>query len=169
MPIWLGAGGSRNSFARAGALGLPLMIAVIGGETHRFRPLVDLYRETGERAGHSPERLKVGLHSFGYVSRTSESAANEFYLGYVDAVAAMSSERGWPTATRSSFEAQRGPLGAYVIGGPDEAIEKLWRHSQALGGISRFTFQMDVANLSHEQLLSSIEIIGAKIVPAMKG
>ena len=169
MPIWLGAGGSRNSFARAGALGLPLMIAVIGGETHRFRPLVDLYRETGERAGHSPERLKVGLHSFGYVSRTSESAANEFYPGYVDAVAAMSSERGWPTATRSSFEAQRGPLGAYVIGGPDEAIEKLWRHSQALGGISRFTFQMDVANLSHEQLLSSIEIIGAKIVPAMKG
>ena len=144
------------------------MIAIIGDETHRFRPLVDLYRETGERAGHSPEQLTVGLHSFGYVSKTSESAADEFYPGYVDAVAAMSSERGWPPATRSSFEAQRGPLGSYVVGGPDEVIEKLWRHSQALGGVSRFTFQMDVANLSHEQLFSSIEPIGNYIVPAMR-
>jgi alkanesulfonate monooxygenase SsuD/methylene tetrahydromethanopterin reductase-like flavin-dependent oxidoreductase (luciferase family) len=168
LPVWLGAGGSPESFARAGTLGLPLMIAIIGGETHRFRPHVDLYREMGERAGHPADQLKVGLHSFGYVAETSQKAVDEFYPGYVDAVKAMSKERGWPPATRGAFDAQRGPLGAYLIGSPNEVVEKIMRHSEALGGISRVTFQMDVANLSHKQLISSIELIGKSVAPELR-
>src|SRR5213592_1987175 len=95
LPIWVGVGGSPESFVRAGALGLPLMVAIIGGETRRFRPLIDLYREAGRRAGFSPERLKVGVHSLGYVAATSRQAADEFYPGYAAAVGSVAKERGW--------------------------------------------------------------------------
>src|SRR5437016_997753 len=101
LPIWLGVGGTPQSFARAGALGLPLMVAIIGGRTHRFRPLVDLYRETGERFGHSPDRLKVGVHSLGYVSETTQQAADEFFPGYARAFTAVGKERGWAPVTRA--------------------------------------------------------------------
>lgn len=167
LPIWLGTGGTPESFARAGMLGLPVMIAIIGGETHRFRPHVDLYREAGRRAGHPPERLTVGLHSFGYVAETSQRAADEFFPGYAESIKAIGKERGWAPPTRASFEAQRGPRGAYLIGGPDEVIEKLKRHSAALGGVSRVTFQMDAADLSHDQLLASIGLLGRVVAPAI--
>jgi probable LLM family oxidoreductase len=159
IPIWLGVGGTPESFARAGALGLPLMVAVIGGETHRFRPLVDLYRETGRRAGYPEDQLKVGLHSFGYVARSSAEAADDFFPGYALWVGTMGKERGWPPASRRQFEAQLGPRGAYLIGEPSEVAEKIARHSEALGGISRVTFQMDIANLSDAKLRGSIEMI----------
>jgi len=159
IPIWLGVGGTPESFARAGALGLPLMVAVIGGETHRFRPLVDLYRETGRRAGYPEDQLKVGLHSFGYVARSSAEAADDFFPGYALWVGTMGKERGWPPASRRQFDAQLGPRGAYLIGEPSEVAEKIARHSEALGGISRVTFQMDIANLSDAKLRGSIEMI----------
>ncbi len=168
LPIWLGVGGTPQSFARAGALGLPLMIAVIGGETHRFRPLVDLYREAGKRAGHPADQLKVGLHSFGYVAASSKQAANDFYPGYAESVSAIGQERGWAPPSRSQFDAQLGPRGAYLIGEPDEVAEKIARHSEALGGISRVTFQMDVANFSHQKLMESIERIGSRVAPALR-
>src|SRR5256884_3633483 len=104
LPIWLGAGGTPQSFARAGALGLPLMVAIIGGRTHRFRPLIDIYRETGERAGHSPEQLKVGVHSLGYVSETTRQAADEFFPGYARAFTDVGKERGWAPVTRADFD-----------------------------------------------------------------
>ncbi len=165
LPIWLGVGGTPGSFVRAGTLGLPLMVAVIGGETHRFRPLVDLYREAGRRAGHNPEQLKVGLHSFGYVAETTQQAIAEYYPGYARNMTRIGRERGWPPVTRASFDAQRTAKGAYLIGDPQEVAEKLLRHAEALGGISRFTFQMDNADLSHGQLLKSIELIGEKVAP----
>jgi probable LLM family oxidoreductase len=165
IPIWLGVGGTPESFARAGTLGLPLMVAIIGGETHRFRPLIDLYREAGERAGHAPEKLKVGLHSLGYVANTSEEAVNDFYPGYAEVFTRIGKERGWPPVTRAHFDAQNGPRGALLIGGPEEIAEKILRHSEALGGISRFTFQMDNAQLAHSKLLQSIELIGSKVKP----
>ena len=163
--IVLGVGGTPASFVRAGELGLPLMVAVIGGETHRFRPLVDMYREAGKRAGFSPDELKVGLRSFGYVAETTEKAVEEFYPGHAEKMTALGRERGWPPVTRERFNAQAGPLGAYVIGGPEEVAEKILRHSEALGGISRFTFQMDNAGLSHEQLMNAIGLIGSKVSP----
>ena len=165
LPIWLGVGGTPESFVRAGTLGLPLMVAVIGGETHRFRPLIDLYRKAGEKAGHAPEKLKVGLHSLGYVAHTSEDAAEQFYPGYAKIFTRIGKERGWPAVTRNQFEAQNGPRGAFLVGNPEEIAEKILRHSEALGGISRVTFQMDNAELSHEQLLQAIELIGTRVAP----
>lgn len=165
LPIWIGVGGTPQSFIRAGKLGLPLMIAIIGGETHRFKPLVDMYRESGRRAGHSPEKLKVGLHSLGYVAENSKKAVEDYFPGYAKTFTRIGKERGWPPVTLERFKAQNGPLGALMIGSSEEIAEKILRHSEALGGISRFTFQMDNAELSHRQLLKSIELIGKKIKP----
>ncbi len=168
LPIWVGVGGTPASFARAGALGLPLMVAIIGGETHRFRPLVDLYREAGRRAGHAPERLQVGLHSLGYVAETTPQAADDFFPGYAQTFTKIGKERGWPPVTRAQFDALRGPQGALLVGSPDEVAEKIVRHSQALGGISRVTFQMDNASLPHAKLMRAIELIGSGVAPALR-
>ncbi|MEM9998716.1 MAG: Atu2307/SP_0267 family LLM class monooxygenase [Bacteroidota bacterium] len=168
LPIWLGVGGTPASFVRAGMLGLPLMVAVIGGETHRFRRFVDLYRAAGEQAGHPPERLKVGLHSLGYVGESSQQAVADYYPGYAETFTRIGRERGWPPVTRARFDAQNDPTGALLVGGPDEVAEKILRHSEALGGIDRFTFQMDNAGLSHEQLLRAIERIGTQVAPLVK-
>ncbi len=168
LPVWIGVGGTPASFARAGTLGLPLMVAVIGGETHRFRPLVDLYRESGRKAGHAPEKLQVGLHSLGFVAETTEQAVEQYYPGYKETFTRIGRERGWPPVTREHFDAQRGLRGAYVLGNPQEVAEKILRHSEALGGITRFTFQMDNAGLSHQQLMDAIELIGSKVSPLVK-
>ncbi len=165
FPVWLGVGGTPESFVRAGAMGLPLMVAVIGGETHRFRPLIDLYREAGKRAGFNPDQLKVGLHSLGYVASTSEEAIADYYPGYAETFTRIGKERGWPPVSRSRFDAQNGPLGALLVGNPEEVAEKILRHSESLGGISRFSFQMDNAALPHSKLLKSIELIGTKVSP----
>ena len=165
LPIWLGVGGTRQSFIRAGMLGLPLMVAIIGGETHRFRPLIDEYRQAGKFAGHSPEKLKVGIHSLGYIAKTTEEAVEAYYPGYAETFTRIGKERGWPPVTRTHFNSQIGPLGALVVSNPEEAAAKILRHSEALGGISRFTFQMVNAGLSQDQLMQSIELIGKKVKP----
>lgn len=168
IPIWLGVGGTPESFIRAGALGLPLMVAVIGGETANFRPLIDLYREAGKRAGFTPDQLKVGLHSPGYVAETTDKAIQEYYPGYAELWTKFGRERGWPPVTKAKFDALIAPEGVLVVGGPEQVAEKLLHHSEALGGVDRFTFQMDNAGLTHEQLMNSIEIIGSKLMPLMK-
>jgi len=168
LPIWLGVGGTPKSFARAGALGLPLMVAIVGGETRGFRPLIDLYREAGAQAGHPPEQLKVGVHSLGYVTANSQQAADDFYPGFARAVGDVAKERGWRPMTRAAFDAQRGPYGAYLIGSPDEVAEKIIRHSEALGGISRITFQMNASSLPHAKLMQAIELLGTRVAPAVR-
>ena len=166
LPIWRGVGGTPESFAKAGLMGLPLMVAIIGGETHRFGPLVDLYRRAGKQAGYKPEQLVVGMHAFGYVAETTEQAMEEMYEGYKVAMSgAIARERGMPPVTRARFDAQAGPLGAFLVGSPELVAEKIKRHSDALGGLSRITFQMDTANLSHERLMSAIGLIGTKLKP----
>src|SRR5947209_6763358 len=107
LPIWLGVGGTPSSFVRAGALGLPLMVAIIGGPPRRFRSLIDLYRETGRRAGHPAEQLKVGAHLIGFVGDTDEQAAEDFYPGYAEMFTRIGRERGFAPVTRASYEAQR--------------------------------------------------------------
>jgi len=168
LPIWLGVGGTPQSFVRAGELGLPLMVAIIGGEPRRFRPLVDLYREAGKRAGFSPDRLKVGVHALGYVAATTQEAADDYFPGYARAFASVAEERGWRPVTRAGFDAQWGPQGALLIGSPDEVVEKILRHSEALGGISRITFQMNAASLPHEKLMQAIEMLGSRVAPAVR-
>lgn len=164
LPIWVGVGGTPASFVRAGTLGLPLMLAVIGGETHRFRPLVNLYRQAGEQAGHPPEKLKVGLHSLGYVAESTEEAIADFYPGYARLFTQVGKERGFPPVTKAGFHAQNGPTGALLVGSPEEVAGKIVRHSEALGGISRLTFQMDMG-IPHEKLLNAIALIGKKVLP----
>jgi len=168
LPIWLGVGGTPESFVRAGALGLPLMVAIIGGETRRFRPLVDLYREAGRRAGFSPDRLKVGVHSLGYVAATAKEAADDFFPGYARAFTTIGKERGWGPITRAQFESQLTPNGALLVGTADEVAAKILRHSEALGGISRITFMMNGASLPHLKLMSAIDLIASRVAPVLR-
>jgi len=168
LPIWVGVGGTPESFVRAGALGLPLMVAIIGGETRRFRPLVDLYREAGRRAGFSLDQLKVGVHSLGYVAESSRQAADDFFPGYARAFSSIGKERGWGPITRAQFEAQLTPNGALLVGNPDEVAAKIMRHSEALGGISRLTFMMNGSSLSHTNLMSAIELIAERVAPVVR-
>jgi probable LLM family oxidoreductase len=168
LPIWLGVGGTPGSFARAGALGLPLMVAIIGGEPKRFRPLVDLYRETGRQAGYPPERLAVGVHAPGHVAATTQEASDDFFPGWARAVASVAKERGWPPMTRADFDAQRGPEGALLVGNAEEVVEKVAHYDEVLGGISRLSFQMNAASLPHAKLMRAIEAIGADVAPAVR-
>src|SRR5882724_9798428 len=168
LPIWLGVGGTPGSFVRAGALGLPLMVAIIGGETRRFRPLIDLYREAGLRAGHSPDQLKVGIHSLGYVADSSTKAADEFFPGYAQSFSEIGKERGWPPVTRTHFDALLGPTGALIVGESETVAEKILYMNDSLGGISRLTFQMSVATLPHAKLMHAIELLGTDVAPMVR-
>ena len=168
LPIWVGVGGTPQSFVRAGLLGLPLMVAVIGGETHRFRPLVDLYREAYRKSGHPEEGMRVGLHSLGYVAATDEAAHAEFFPGYKRMFDRIGRERGNPPVTEAGYRAQAGPRGALVVGGPEAVAEKIARHAEALGGIDRFTFQMDGYGRTHEQLSESIRLAGERVAPLVR-
>ena len=167
LPMWIGVGGTPESFVRAGLLGLPLMVAIIGGETRSFKPLIDLYREAGKRAGHLPHQLKVGIHSLGYVAGSTREAVDDFFPGYAHSMNEIGKERGWPPITRRDFEVQRGPNGALLLGNPEEVTEKIIRHSKTLGGISRITFMMNPASLPHEKLVQSTELIGSRIAPVL--
>src|SRR6202046_5011916 len=168
LPIWMGVGGTPASFARAGVLGLPLMVAIIGGEPHRFRPHIELYREAGRRAGHSPEQLRVGLHCIGFLADTTQQAADDFFPGYAHTFTEIGKERGWPPTTRAQFDATRGPTGALIIGDAETVTEKILYINEALGGISRITFQMGVSTLPHAKMLRAIEILGERVSPMVR-
>jgi probable LLM family oxidoreductase len=168
LPIWVGVGGTPASFVRAGVLGLPLMVAIIGGQPARFRPLVDLYREAGRRAGHAPEKLKVGLHSIGFLADTTEKAADDFFPGYAHTFTEIGKERGWSPTTREQFDATRGPTGALIIGDAKTVAEKIVYINEALGGISRITFQMGVSTVAHEKMMRAIEILGKEVAPIVR-
>jgi probable LLM family oxidoreductase len=168
IPIWLGVGGTPSSFERAGALGLPLMVAIIGGEPRRFRPLVDLYREAGRRAGHPPERLQVGLHLIGYLSETPDRARDEAYPGYAAAFNKIGKERGWGPVNRAQFDAGCGPSGAFLIGDAEMVAQKILSVNEALGGLHRVNVQMTLAAVPHAKMLRSIEILGAEVAPRVR-
>jgi probable LLM family oxidoreductase len=163
LPIWVGVGGTPASFARAGTLGLPLMVAIIGGEFKRFRPLIELYREAGSLAGHSADKLRVGLHAIGFIGDTTEQAAEDFYPGYAHTFTEIGKERGWPPATRAQFDALLGPTGALLVGNAETVAQKVLYANEVLGGLSRITFQMGVSALPHQKMLHSIELLGTRV------
>jgi alkanesulfonate monooxygenase SsuD/methylene tetrahydromethanopterin reductase-like flavin-dependent oxidoreductase (luciferase family) len=144
------------------------MVAIIGGEPHRFRPLIDRYREAGLRAGHSPDQLKVGIHSLGYVADSATKAANEFFPGYARSFSEIGKERGWAPVTRAHFDALLGPTGALIVGDPETVAEKILRVNESLGGISRLTFQMSVADLPHVKMLRAIELLETRVAPLVR-
>lgn len=164
LPVWIGVGGTPASFVRAGTLGLPLMVAIIGGHPKRFRSLIDLYRQAGAQAGHAPEKLKVGIHMLGYLAETDARAADDFFPGYARTFTNIGKERGWPPVTRAHFDALLQPGGALLVGTPTTVEEKIREVNRDLGGIDRLTLQISVADLDHEQTLSTIGLTGEKLV-----
>ena len=168
IPIWVGVGGTPQSVVRAAQLRLPLMIAIIGGETHRFAPLTNLYRQTWLEMGFPQEEIRIGIHSLGYVQKDSKTASEDFFPGYARSFNRIGKERGWGPITRESYEYVNGYTGALVVGEANEVADKILRHSESLGGINRFMFQMSVAELNHKQLCQSIELIGSKVIPQLR-
>ena len=178
LPIRIGVGGTPNSFVRAGTLGLPLVVAIIGGEPRRFRPLVDLYRESGKRAGHSPKRdgptssrpaeLDVSIHSIGFVADTTAQAADDFYPSYAELFSRIGRERGWPPITRAQFDATRGPTGALLIGDPESVAEKIVYEHKVLGGISGMTMLLNGGMIPHRKAMRAIELLGTKVAPLVR-
>jgi len=165
LPIWVGVGGTPESFVRAGLLGLPLMVAIIGGEPRRFGPLVDLYRRAGAEAGHAPEDLHVGLHVFGFVADSLQAASDIIYPGWHKMFTSASRERGFAAPTRAQFDATSGPDGAFFMGDPDTIVTKLRRVSEQLGGVERVSLQMTNPLLAHKDLLRGIELLGTTVAP----
>jgi probable LLM family oxidoreductase len=151
LPIWVGVGGTPESFARAGLLGLPLMVAIIGGEPRQFAPLVDLYRRAGAQAGHAPESTKA--------------AADTIYPGWEEMFTKVSRERGFPRPTRQQFDATSGPNGAFFMGDPQTVADKIQRVSEQLGGVDRLSLQMTNPRLAHHDLLRGIELLGTEVAP----
>jgi probable LLM family oxidoreductase len=169
LPIWVGVGGTPESFVRAGLLGLPLMVAIIGGEPRQFAPLIDLYRRAGAQAGHAPEALRVGLHVFGFVARSTQDAADTIYPGWHEMFTKVSRERGFAPPTRAQFDATSGPDGAFFMGDPDTVARKLERVSDQLGGVDRVSLQMTNPRLAHADLLRGIELLGSEVAPQVAG
>jgi probable LLM family oxidoreductase len=168
LPIRLGVGGTPQSFVRAGMLGLPLTLAIIGGEPHRFRSLVDLYREAGRRSGHAPESLDVAVHAVGFLADTTQEAVDILWPAYSTTFTRIGRERGWPPPTRAAFDAQRSEQGAFCIGDPDTVARKMWSISDTLGGVSRITLMMSGGPIPHARMLRSIELLGTRVGPQVQ-
>jgi probable LLM family oxidoreductase len=167
LPVWIAVGGTPRSVMRAGTLGLPLAVAIIGGAPARFGPLVDLYRDAARAAGHDPATLPVGINSHAYVAETSQRAAAEFYAGYSAMMNRIGRERGWPPMTREQYDALRAPEGALIVGSPAEVTEKILAQREIFGH-DRVLLQMSVGTMPHAQVLRAIELLGTEVAPALR-
>jgi probable LLM family oxidoreductase len=167
LPVWIASGGTPQSVARAGALGLPLAIAIIGGEPARFGPLAELYRETGHRAGVAPDKLLVGINSHGFLADTAEAAVDAFFGPYAEVMSRIGRERGWPPLSRAQFDHGRGPHGHLMVGTPDEAIAKILAQHEVFRH-DRYLMQMQVGAQPQEAILRSIELLGTVVAPQVR-
>ena len=167
IPIWVAVGGNPPSAVRAGTLGLPMALAIIGGMPERFRPFIDLFRDAAKNAGHEAEKLPVGINTHGYVADTSQAAADEFFPSYAAQMTHIGKERGWPPTTRAQFDAGRHPRAHLAVGSPQEVIEKILRQHEALGH-QRYLMQMSVGTMPHTLTMRSIELFGTKVAPAVR-
>ncbi len=168
LPVIIGVGGTPKSFVRAGTLGLPLAVAIIGGEPHRFAPLIEMYREAGRRAGHAPEKLIVSVHSPGFVADTTSQAADDLFPAYAHTFTQIGKERGWPPVTRAQFDATRGPKAALLVGDPETVAEKLLYENEVLGGVSRATILLTPGTIPHNKVMHAIELLGTKVAPLVR-
>jgi len=168
LPVWLGVGGTPQSFVRAGTLGLPLMVAIIGGEPHRYRSLIDLYRESFLKAGHPEHGMRVGVHAHGFVGDTNGQAADDLYPHYSHTFSKIGRERGWPPMTRARFDEGLRPSGALFVGDADTVAAKLLRMDESLGGVSRVTIMLTAGTVPHAKVLRAIELLGTRVRPAVR-
>jgi probable LLM family oxidoreductase len=167
LPVWIAVGGTPQSFVRAGLLGLPLALAIIGGEPARFAPLVQLYRDAARQGGHDPASLQVGVNSHAFVARSSAQAVDVFFGPYAEAMTRLGRERGWPPVTREAFEASRGPRGALAVGDPQEVAEKMLAEHEIFAN-TRFLAQLGVGTLPHADVLRAIELLGTEVAPVVR-
>jgi probable LLM family oxidoreductase len=167
LPVWIGVGGTPNSVARAGVLGLPLTIAILSGQPEGFVPLVDLYRRAAEHGGHDPATLPICINTHGYVAATSKQAGDELYPAYAPMMNRIGRERGWPPMTREAFDAQRSGTGALGVGSPEQLIEKIL-HQHELFGHQRYMAQFSLGGMPHAQVLRATEIFGTQVAPAVR-
>lgn len=165
MPIRLAVGGTPASFVRAGTLGLPLMLAIIGGNIAGYRPLLDLYREAGRRAGHRPADLRVGIHIKGLLADSDQAARDAFFPGYHHIIATLGPERGWSPPTRGQFDAMCAPAGPFFVGGVQSVAAKMAAANASLGGLDRITFETSSAAGNHPAMLRSAELLGTRVAP----
>ena len=167
LPVWLAVGGTPQSLVRAGTLGLPLALAIIGGQPERFAPLVELYRDAGRRAGHDPAKLRVGINSHGYIADDSRQAADEAFAPTALTMDRIGRERGWPPLTRAAFDASRTLRGASFVGSAEEVTEKiLFQHE--IFRHDRFLVQFSVGTMPHRQIMRSIELFGTRVAPVVR-
>lgn len=167
LPVWIAVGGTPQSVARAALLGLPLAIAIIGGQPEHFVPLTRLYRETASRAGHDLARLPISINSHAYVAETSQRASDEYFPVYSAMMNRIGRERGWSPMSRAQFEAGRTPRGALVVGNPEEVAEKIL-YEYELFGHERFMAQISVGAMPHEKVMHAIELFGTEVAPAVR-
>ena len=167
LPVWIAVGGTPQSAVRAGTLGLPMVIAIIGGMPERFKPFAEMYREAGERAGHDASKLKLGINSHGYVGRDSKGVADEYFRPYITMMNQIGRERGWHSMERTQYDALRSPRGALHVGSPQELIDKiLFEHE--LFALDRFLLHISVGTLPHDKVLKAIELFGTEVAPVVR-
>ncbi len=167
LPIWIAVGGTPQSVARAATLGLPLALAIIGGEPHRFAPLFQLYRETARRAGHDPKKLATSLNVHGFVAETTEQAADDFYGPQAEVMNRIGRERGWGPTNRAHFDQSRSPTGALFVGNPEQVAEKIVAQHKIFGN-DRFLLQMAIGLMPHKKIMKAIELYGTKVAPMVR-
>jgi probable LLM family oxidoreductase len=167
LPVWIAVGGTPQSVVRAGTLGLPLAIAIIGGSPERFVPFADLYRESARRAGHDVSKLQLSINSHGLISDDGEEAANVAWPAYADTMGRIGRERGWPPPTRNHFDLERSPRGAMVLGSPQQVIDKILFEYE-LFRMTRFLIQFKVGTLPHATVMRSIELYGTQVAPVIR-
>ncbi len=167
LPVWIAVGGTPQSVVRAANLGLPLALAIIGGDPARFAPFFELYRETARRAGIEPATLKTGLNMHGFVADTMQEAKDIFFPPHAEVMTRIGRERGWPPQTRAQFEASCGPNGHLLIGGPEEVAEKIVGLHKIFGN-DRILIQMAIGTMPHDKVLKAIELMGTKVAPMVR-
>jgi len=167
LPIWIAVGGTPESVVRAGTLGLPMALAIIGGQPERFAPLAQLYREAGRRAGHDPAQLTLSINSHGFLAEDSKQAADDYFPSFALMMNRIGRERGWSGITREQFEASRTLRGADFVGNPDEIIAKiLFQH--AIFGHQRMLLQLGVGTMAHSKMMRAIELLGTRVAPVVR-
>jgi alkanesulfonate monooxygenase SsuD/methylene tetrahydromethanopterin reductase-like flavin-dependent oxidoreductase (luciferase family) len=167
LPLWIAVGGTPQSVVRAGTLGLPLAVAIIGGAPERFVSFVDLYRESARRAGHDPATLGVSINSHGLIADTTEEAAEAAWPPYALQMGNIGRERGWAPPSRRQFDAERSPAGSMLVGNAQEVTEKILREYE-LFRMTRFLIQFTVGTLPHSTVMRSIELFGTEVAPAVR-
>lgn len=167
LPVWIAVGGTPQSVVRAASFGLPLALAIIGGAPERFVPLIELYREAAERAGHDPERLSIGINSHGFIADSSQQAADDAFPPYAEVMTRIGRERGWPPATRQRFDAERSRRGALLVGSAQEVAEKILFEYELFRN-QRFLIQLSVGTMPHHKIMRAIELFGTTVAPVVR-